>query len=102
MRKQVEALEHETDAAALDGELALGRFLPAARDGNAADRPAVDVDDAGARQFEMIDAAQQRGLAGPGGADDDDCLAIADVEVDIAQHGLRAEGLGQPSDAQRR
>ena len=64
MREQIEALEHEADAAALDRKLALGSVLPAARDGDAADRPAVDVDRAGGRQFQMADAAQQRGLAG--------------------------------------
>ena len=103
MGKQVETLEHEADAAALDRKLALGG-RPSSRRRSGRGR-SVGRRRPRCRRSAVRDEMMQRskrGLAGPGGADDDDSLAAADLEVDIAQHGLGAEGLGQPFDTQRR
>src|SRR5438477_648145 len=70
MREQIEALEHKSDDAPLFRKLAFGCGLEPARNGNAADRPAIDVDGAAARHLKMARAAQQRGLAGAGRAND--------------------------------
>ena len=102
MREQVEALEHKSDDAPLFRKLAFGCGLESARNGNAADRPAIDVDGAAARHLKMARAAQQRGLAGAGRANDYHGLAFGDVEVDIAQNRLRPEDLGQVAHAQSR
>jgi hypothetical protein len=36
--------------------------------------------------FQAVDAADQRALAGAGGAADDDALALGDRKVNVAQH----------------
>ena len=69
MRKQVEALEHHADFLA-DVVDALG----------VAHADAVDDDFAGRRFFQIIDAAQDRALAGAGRADDDDDFLIVYVK----------------------
>ncbi len=43
--------------------------------------------------FEPVDAADQRRLARPGRAADDDPFAAIDGQVDVAQHVERAEPL---------
>ncbi len=61
--------------------------------GDAGDRlfdPLVaDEDLAGIVRQQPVDAAQQRGLAAAGRADDRDDLAFAHVEVDVAEHFQR-------------
>ena len=49
--------------------------------------------------LQEIDAAQQRGLAGAGGADNADHVARVHREVDIPQDPVGPEGLGQMVDA---
>src|SRR5690242_11996432 len=97
MRKQIEALEHESDAAALLCQRVLGSILPvsavAAR--HAANQPAVQVDRAARRPLEIIDAAEQRCLPGARRADNDHRLALRDIEIDLAQHGLSTECFAQ-------
>ena len=56
-------------------------------------RLAVDRDRAGVDRLQAVDGAAQRGLAGPGGADDDDDLAAGDGQVDVLEHVQRAEVL---------
>ena len=56
------------------------------------DVAAVDGDGAGGRAVEAGDQAQERGLAAAGGADEDDELAVGDVEGDVA------DDLGGPKD----
>ena len=46
---------------------------------------AVELDDAGRRVLEPGDQPQQRGLAAARGADEDDELAVLDVEVDVRE-----------------
>ena len=83
MREQVEGLEDHADVGAQLGELLalLGQRL------------AVDGDRARLDGLQPVDRAAQRRLAGPGGADDDDHLALADGEVDVLQHVQVAEVL---------
>ena len=54
---------------------------------------AVDRDGARVDRLQAVDGAAQRGLAGPGGSDDDDDLAAGDGQVDVLEHMQRAEVL---------
>ncbi len=47
-------------------------------------RSLADPDLAGIVRQQPVDAAQQRGLAAAGRADDGDDLALADIELDAA------------------
>ena len=51
---------------------------------------------------QAVDAAQQRGLAASRRADNGDDLALADVEVDIAEHFERAVILAEAAHADSR
>jgi hypothetical protein len=44
-------------------------------------------------RFEQVHAPEQRRLAGPGGADEGDHLALGDLEVDAVEHSGRVERL---------
>ncbi|MGY3679260.1 hypothetical protein ACVWXU_002883 [Streptomyces sp. TE33382] len=44
-------------------------------------------------RLQAVDGAAQRGLAGPGGPDDDHDLATGDGQVDVLEHMQRAEVL---------
>ena len=83
MREEVERLEDDADAAAHDVHVDAARR----------DLAAVDEDAAIVDRLEQVDAAQQRRLARPGGADQADDLVLGDVEVDAAQHRDLAERL---------
>ena len=54
---------------------------------NRLDRTSVDEDRAGRRLERAREQREQRRLAAAGAADDADGLAVAHVEVDVAQHG---------------
>jgi hypothetical protein len=54
------------------------------------DRLAVEHDAAGIGPDEAADDVEERRLAAAGVADDRDELAVRDVEVDAAEHLLRA------------
>src|SRR5690606_4766799 len=86
VREQREALEHQTDAAALgrDEAAAAGDHLP------------VERDRAGVRKLEPGDQAQDRALAGAGRAEQRQDLAALDVERHVVDHGAPAEPLGHP------
>ena len=66
------------------------------------DALAADPDLAGIVRHQAVDAAQQRGLAAAGRADDGDDLALADVEVDVAEDFERAVVLAQAAHADAR
>jgi hypothetical protein len=101
MRKQVEPLEHEADAAALARKLALLRWTKAAvLPLDASDRLAFEIDEACARALEMANAAQQCCLARARCANYDDCFAARDVKIDRAQHSLIGECFGQAARGQ--
>ncbi len=75
MGEEVEGLEHHADVRARLGELgSLGRELLALD----RDRPRGDG-------LESVDRPAQGRLARTGGSDDDDDLALVDVEVDVLQ-----------------
>ena len=61
------------------------------RDG--VDHLAVDGEFAAGRPLEAGDHAQQRRLAAAGRADEDDELAVGDLQIDVVQHVDAAEGL---------
>ena len=61
---------------------------------------AVEPDLAGARLLQPGDDAQQRRLAAAGRADEDDELAVRDVEVDVVEHLDRAEGFRDAAEAE--
>ena len=85
VREQVERLEHHPDAGPdlVDVDVRVG------------DLDALDEDLPRRRGLEQVHAAQQRGLAGAGGPDDADHLAVVDVEVDALEHLVGAEVLVQ-------
>ncbi len=80
VRKQVELLEHEADAAAQRVDVhALG-----------VDVLAVDADDALADGFEPVDGADERGLARARRAAHDQHFAASDLQADILEHMVLA------------
>src|SRR3954453_7691646 len=83
VREEVERLEDHADVGAqLCQRLAfLGEGLAVDRD-----RPGLDG-------LEAVDGTAQRRLAGAGGAEDDHDLALADREIDVAEHVQLAEVL---------
>ena len=91
VREEVVGLEDDPDPAS----------DPVHVDAACRDLLAVDHDPAGVDRLEQVDAAQQRRLAGAGGADQADDLVLGDVEVDPAQHLVLAERLVQPFDHDR-
>src|SRR5690349_10489258 len=100
MREEIEALEDEADLAALLGELAVAQVHGSAIDQLLADQHAIDIDPSGAWFFQVVDAAQQRRLAGTARSQDRDFLAAGDVEVDAAQNLELAEALVQVDNAE--
>ena len=72
MRVERVALEHHGDVALLGPQRV--------------DDPAVDRDLAGGDLLEAGEHAQQRRLAAAGRADEDDELAVADLDGDAVQH----------------
>jgi len=75
-------LEHHADAAALRG---LGV-------GDAADDAAVEADFAGTQTFEAGDAPQHRGLAAARGAEQAADAAAVELQRELADHQVIAEG----------
>ncbi len=55
------------------------------------ERHVANLDHAGLRLFQQVEAAQQGRFAGAGGADDRHHFAFADSQADIVQHHLVAE-----------
>ena len=91
VREQPDLLEHIADAPAQLGGI---------------DRRHLGVEDAdraGGRIDQPVDDLEQRRLAGPGFADDDEELAATDVEPDVADGVVRAAliGLGCAPDRDR-
>ena len=81
--EKVEALKHHADLLpqGVEVDLEVHEILP------------VEPDVAGIGFLQQIDAAQQRGLAGAGRADDAHDLAAVDLQVDALEHVEVAEGL---------
>jgi hypothetical protein len=55
----------------------------------------ADGEFAGARRDEARDHAQRRGLAAAGGAEQDQELAVGDIDGDVVDHGEVAVGLAR-------
>src|SRR5690606_7052579 len=91
VRKQVEVLEHHADIAA---DLV---HVPHLR----SDLAAVDHDAAALVLLQLVDAADERRLAGAGGAADDDLLAGPHAEVDILEYVEGAVPLVETGDLDR-
>ena len=83
VRKQIELLEDHPDS------LADRRHVGAL----ARDLLALEEDPPRVERLEQVDAAEQRALAAPARADDDEHLAGGDVEVDPVEHEVVAEAL---------
>ena len=77
---KIEALKNHADLGAV-----LGKIKVAARD-----VLAVVEDLPGGRGFQHIDAAQHRALAGAGGADDAQHLALFHAQADVTQNLMRS------------
>ena len=97
MREEVEALEHEAIARAEAREIRLGS-VDAVLHGILT----VIENIAAVRRLEEGGAAQERGFAGAGRADDGDHVARLDIEGDILQDGVLDEGFLQTANLQDR
>ena len=60
----------------------------------------VIEDLSGGGRLQKIDAAQEGGFSGAGGADDADDITVADGKVNVFEDLMGAEGLGQMIDLQ--
>jgi hypothetical protein len=93
VRKQVEALEDHPDLGPLACNRALGVLDQLPVPFAVADQVAVHLDAAGVDLLQVVDTAQERGLAGPRRADNADGLALTDLEIDAFQDMQPAEAL---------
>src|SRR5581483_11268811 len=93
VREEVEALEDHPDLRPLPGDALLRVLDELVALLAVADQLAVHGDPAPVHLLEVVDAADERRLAGPGRADDADGLALPDVEGDALQHLEPAEAL---------
>ncbi len=94
VREEVELLEHH---AALHADL-VDRLLEGGPMTTAGDMHAADGDLAGRRVLQEVEAAQERALTRPRGADEHHDLALVDLEVDAPEHVVLAEVLVQAFD----
>ena len=92
MGEQVVALEHDADVAPQGVEV----------DPGAGDRVALDPDRAALDLLQRVHAAQQRGLAGAGRADQADHLVPLDVQGDALEHLVVTVGLVDVVDLEER
>jgi hypothetical protein len=101
VRPQIEALEHHAKPRADPVDLMTVRRPRAVPRAGHADQLAADLDHAGIRRLEQVDAAQERALAGARAADHRDHVAVAGAERHALEHLERAETLVQILDDQR-
>ncbi|MNZ79287.1 hypothetical protein D3C78_978870 [compost metagenome] len=102
MRPQVEVLEDEADLAAQAIDLAVvGSDQVAVLGGLELESLTGNQDFALVRVFQQVDAAQQGGLAGAGGSQDRDHIAIACGQRDALEDLLVAVAFVQVADFQR-
>ncbi len=99
VREQVEALKHETEAAALPRELGFWQRTATRR---RTDALPAKADRAAVRRFQIVDTAQQRRLARPRRPDQHHRLPVPDLERDRWQDDLVVEALVQAVDGQER
>src|SRR5579864_153187 len=102
MREQVEALEYHADRGALAADVALVHLVETLAAFAIADELAIDVQASGIDPLEMIDAAQERALAGARRSDQAQDLAGGHFEVDTFQHLVAAVALAHRFGAHHR
>src|SRR5215208_6175677 len=102
MRPEVEALEDHPHFGALFGQLAVADVAELSAVPALTDQPVPNVDMTARGPFEVVDAAQQRRLAGATRPDDGDCLAGIDLQVDAFEHFVGAEALVQVDHTEER
>ncbi len=104
MRKEIEALEHEAEFPALQSEPCLAHRLPARglADIAAADRLAGKRDLAAGRRFEMVETAQDGGLAGSRRTDEHQGLSGHQVEGNALEDLALSIALAQVADREQR
>ena len=90
LREEIEVLEHQTEVQALFLQFLFGGALA---DGGVKDHVAVDDDLALVGELQRVETAQQRRLAGAGGTDDGQHLALLEGEVDALEDFGLAEAL---------
>ena len=90
LRKEIEALEHQSEVQPFLANIAFRAGVVLRR---VKQLFAPDGDDALVRRLQKIQAAQQRGLAAAGGADDAQRLPLLQREADVLQHRGVAEVL---------
>ena len=91
--EEVEALEDHSCGAALPGYFWGAEGVEAVVGLAIADEFAVEPEGSGVESFELVDAAEEGGLAGAGGSDDADDLAGVDLEGDAIEGAVAGEGL---------
>ena len=100
MREQVEILEHHAHAPALGGDASFAHRSEVAAVPLVSQQVTVEIDGAAVDLLELVDAADEGGLAGPGRTDDDHDLALVDVEADLVEGDVGPEHLPHLMDLQ--
>src|SRR6185295_201297 len=86
-------LEQHADTAPDREQLALGERR---------DLDAVEMDAAAVRRFEAVQLTEGHALAAPRAAEDDQALAVTDLEIEPVEHAAALVGLGQAADHEER
>src|SRR4051794_7221954 len=93
VREQVEPREHHADVLPLRSDFLVLQLVELAGLLPVADEMAVHPEPTGVDLLQVVDAAQERRLARPGGADHAHHLAGRDLQIDPLQHVDVPEGL---------
>src|SRR4051794_13352059 len=93
MGEEVEALEDHADLRPLARDFLLLKLVELVALASVTDELAVDVQLSGVHLLQMVDAAKERRLARPGGADDAHDAAALDLQRDALEHLGRPEAL---------
>jgi hypothetical protein len=102
VREEVEGLEDEADVRPLLEDLALGQLVEPVAVLAVPDQLAVDPDVPAVDLLEVVDGAQQGGLARAGRPQDHRDAALADGQVDALEHLVRPERLVDAADLDHR
>src|SRR5437588_5790900 len=102
VRKEVESLEHHADGCALAGFSTAGQCFDFTIDLARADQLVIDINPTRVHRLQIVDATQERTLAGTAWADDHIGLALVDGEAYSLQHVELAEALVKVLDLHHR
>src|SRR5579875_4037821 len=100
--EKVELLENHGHPTALSVDVTLAHRSKMTSDELEAEELVVEVHGSSVDRLQLIDAPNQRGLAGTGGADDYHHLPLIDVEVNTVQDQLGSERLAHTTKPQDR